>query len=137
MFIKLLSIFLLIGFILFSQEKNTNTFTVDANYFYGSILLHNKDIAHLITEHPEGFILSYNKKTFGNLRWQQEYNYPDWGFSSVFQNSKNNTLGNNFGVYTHLNFYFFKRNLLRGSVRQKKYLINSRISISSKFVKPI
>ncbi len=107
----LLLFFLLIGLSLYSQEKNTKTFTIDANYFYGSILLHNKDIAHLITEHPEGLILSYNKKTFGNLRWQQEYNYPDWGFSSVFQNSKNNTLGNNFGVYTHLNFYFFKRNL--------------------------
>ncbi len=103
--------FLLIGFSVFSQEENTKTFTIDANYFYGNILLHSKDIAHLITEHPEGFIVSYNKKTFGDLRWQQEYNYPDWGFSTFFQNSKNNTLGNNIGVYAHLNFYFIQRNL--------------------------
>ena len=107
----LLAIFLFFGLTLFSQEKETKSFTVDANYFYGSILLHNKDIAHLITKHPEGFIVSYSRKTFGNLRWQQEYNYPDWGFSSVFQNTKNSTLGNNIGVYAHLNFYFIKRNL--------------------------
>ncbi len=104
-------LFLLIGLSLFSQEKEKKVFTTDVNYFYGSILRHNKDISHLITEHPEGFIVSYNRKTFGNLRWQQEYNYPDWGFSSVFQNNKNKTLGNNIGVYAHLNFYFFKRNL--------------------------
>ena len=108
---NIIVIFLLFGLTLFSQEKEASTFTIDANYFYGSILLHNKDIAHLITKHPEGFIVSYNKKTFGNLRWQQEYNYPDWGFSSAFHNSKNNTLGNNFGVYAHLNFYLIKRNL--------------------------
>ena len=103
--------FLFINLTLFSQEKEDNTFTIDANYFYGSILVHNKDIAHLITKHPEGFIVGFNKKTYGNLRWQQEYNYPDWGFSTAFQNTKNTTLGNNIGVYAHLNLYFINRNL--------------------------
>ncbi|MCF6308729.1 MAG: acyloxyacyl hydrolase [Flavobacteriaceae bacterium] len=95
---------------MFSQE-NKEDFTLEANYFYGNIIKHNKDITHLITGHPEGFILSFNQKTFGKEYWQQKYNYPDWGFSTIFQNSKNETLGNNIGVYAHLNFYFIKRNL--------------------------
>lgn len=103
--------FILLGGVLFSQEIDRHTYTLDVNYFYGSILVHNKDIAHLVKKHPEGFMLSYNRKTFGDKRWQQEYNYPDWGFSTLFNNSKNETLGNNYGVYAHLNFYFIKRNL--------------------------
>ena len=98
--------------VLYSQNKENDTFTLDANYFYGSILRHNKDISHLITEHPQGFLLSYNQKTFGSKKWQRAYNYPDWGFSFLYHNSNNKTLGDNVGLYAHLNFYFLKRNLL-------------------------
>ena len=37
-------------------QQKESTF-IDANYFYGSILRHNKDIEHLIKGHPKGFIL--------------------------------------------------------------------------------
>ena len=97
---------------LHAQESDTDDYSIDASYFYGSILRHNKDISHLITEHPQGFILSYNKKTFGNKRWQRAYNYPDWGVSFISHNSNNESLGNNYGLYAHLNFHFLKRNLL-------------------------
>jgi len=57
-------------------------------------------------------ILSWNKKTFGNNAWEQRYNYPDYGVSFIYQDLKNDILGNNFGLYAHYNFYFFKRNLM-------------------------
>jgi hypothetical protein len=50
----------------FAQEKEHTSY-IDINYFKGNIALHNNDILHLITGHPEGFIISYNKK---NL-WSQ------------------------------------------------------------------
>ena len=96
----------------FAQEdipKNNYNFDIDT--FYGSILLHNPDISHLITEHPAGFILGYNRKTYGQKDWQQEYNYPDLGASFIYQDMVNPTLGSNYGLYAHFNFYFFKRNL--------------------------
>ena len=65
---------------LFSQEEDPNIFTIDANFFYGTILEHNPDMSHLITDHPTGLILSYNKKTYGFKDWESRYNYPDWGF---------------------------------------------------------
>ncbi|WP_343487625.1 acyloxyacyl hydrolase [Allomuricauda sp. d1] len=108
----LLIIFLIGTYFGFSQGENSSRkYTLDASQFYGSILLHNSDIAHLITSHPGGIILGFNRKRFGDAVWEAEYNYPDTGFSFVYQNMNNATLGQNFGLYAHYNFYFFKRNL--------------------------
>jgi len=109
---KLLTyIFLFFTYVSLAQEDH-KLFTLDANYFYGTLLEHNPDIAHLITDHPNGMILSYNRKTYGFKSWESRYNYPDWGFSFVYQDMKNQSLGENYGLYAHYNFYFFKRNLM-------------------------
>lgn len=107
----LTSFIILFGLLLFSQEKGTSDSYFDLNYFSGKIALHNNDILHLITGHPEGVIFSWNKKTFGNEVWEQRFNYPDYGASFIYQDLKNDVLGNNYGLYAHYNFYFFKRNL--------------------------
>ncbi len=57
-------------------------------------------------------LLSWNKKTFGENEWEQRYGYPDYGVSFAYQNLKNDVLGNNYSLYAHYNFYFFKRNLM-------------------------
>jgi hypothetical protein len=102
----------LIGLVSFSQEKQNTDSYLDLNYFGGNIALHNNDILHLITGHPEGMIFSWNKKTFGNEAWEQRFNYPDYGASFIYQDLKNDKLGKNYGLYAHYNFYFFKRNLM-------------------------
>ncbi len=96
----------------FSQEGGKEkVYTLDLSAFYGSIILHNPDISHLISEHPTGFVLGLNRKTFGANEWEELYNYPDQGFSFIYEDMNNGTLGKNFGLYAHFNFYFFKRNL--------------------------
>ena len=95
----------------FSQKNPSSSF-IDVNYFKGYIPLHNKDILHLIQGHPEGTILGWNRRTTGKKEWQQHYNYPDYGASFMYQDLKNETLGNTFGFYGHFNFYFFKRRLM-------------------------
>lgn len=97
---------------LFAQEENQSASYIDFNYFKGNIALHNNDILHLIKGHPEGVLISWNKKTFGHNDWEQRYNYPDYGITFSYQNLKNSVLGNNYGLYAHFNFYFFKRNLM-------------------------
>lgn len=106
----LIGVFFLTSWFLYAQ-KDPNIFTLEANYFYGTILEHNPDIAHLITGHPTGLILSYNKKTYGFKPWESRFNYPDWGFSFIYQDMKNQYLGENYSVYAHYNFYFLKRHL--------------------------
>lgn len=100
----------LMGSLSFAQD-DPGLFTLDVNYFYGTILEHNPGIAHLITDHPTGLILSYNKKTYGFRPWESRYNYPDWGFSFTYQDMKNEYLGENYALYAHYNFYFLNRNL--------------------------
>jgi hypothetical protein len=95
---------------LFGQEKPTYK-TLDFSTFYGSILPHNSDISHLIRGHPTGGILSLNNRTFGSRPWHQDFGYPDWGFSAIFQDMSNPELGFNFGIYAHLNAYFLRRNV--------------------------
>jgi hypothetical protein len=100
-------------FLCIAQEQIFPSFSsIDVNYFAGNIALHNNDILHLITGHPEGVIISWNKKTFGFNTWEQRYNYPDYGVSFSYQNFKNKVLGNNYALYGHYNFYFLNRNLM-------------------------
>ncbi len=95
-----------------SQEgEGPRRTTWEANTFYGSVVLHNPDISHLIKAHPQGLILAWNKKTFGYREWEQRYNYPDTGISLLFQGMDNPTLGSNYSVYAHYNFYFVKRKM--------------------------
>ncbi|TBN02662.1 acyloxyacyl hydrolase [Hyunsoonleella flava] len=95
----------------FAQNKKHTSY-IDLNNFKGYIALHNNEILHLIQEHPQGFILSWNKKTYGFEDWEQRFNYPDYGFSFAYQNFNNDVLGNNVSVYVHYNFYFLNRNLM-------------------------
>ncbi len=44
--------------------------------------------------------------------WERRYNYPNVGFSLSYQDLKNEHLGENFGAYAHLGFYFLNRHLL-------------------------
>jgi hypothetical protein len=64
------TIFFIISVVLFAQEEKRESY-FDLNYFRGNITLHNNTILHLIQGHPEGFIFSWNKKTFGDQAWEQ------------------------------------------------------------------
>ncbi|APY06950.1 deacylase [Winogradskyella sp. J14-2] len=107
-----LVIIFLLNLISYAQKNEEKPFSVDLSMFYGTILEHNPDISHLITDHPTGVIISYNRKTYGFNEWERRYNYPDWGFSLSYQDMKNEFLGENIGLYGHFNFYFLKRNLV-------------------------
>lgn len=98
--------------VLVFSQGNQKQYTVDLNYYYASILPHSEKIKHLITEHPEGFFLAINQKTFGDKEWESRFDYPDFGISLHYQNNKNETLGDMYGLFFHYNFYFLKRNLM-------------------------
>ncbi len=96
---------------LLAQTEANSSYFIDANYYYGSLLVQNKNVAQLNRNQPEGLILSFNKKTYGEKYWQQEYGYPDWGISFGYQDFKSEVLGKNISGYGHYNFYFLNRKL--------------------------
>jgi hypothetical protein len=95
---------------LFAQEDRR--YAVEANYFYGNIVEHSPAISHLITHYPEGVLLSFSNKTYGAKAWERRYNYPEVGATFTYQDLKNQYLGENYGLYAHMGFYFLKRHLL-------------------------
>lgn len=95
-----------------SAQEGRQAYGFDANYFYGNLIEHSKNVSHLITGHPTGFVLSYNQRTFGEQHWESRYNYPDWGFSYAQTDFPNEVLGTNYGIYSHMNFYFLNRKLM-------------------------
>lgn len=109
---QLFYIILLCPLVLFAQQKQEGKYSVDVNYFYGNILPHSEAIRHLIIGHPEGVIISANRRTFGNKEWEALYNYPDYGLSLHYQSMKNPVLGDMYGLYGHYNFYFLNRHLM-------------------------
>ncbi len=113
-------------FAIAQQEKLTKAHTFDVNYMYGVIINHNPNILHLITGHPEGVLFSWNRKTFGKKEWEACFNYPDIGVSLSYHDLKNKNLGDTYSLYTHYNFYFFKkRNLMLRTGIGVSYATNS------------
>ena len=104
-------LFLFIFGVSFSQNVS-NSYYLDVQGFRGNIYKHTQEVSHLATGHPDGFLISLNKKSTGRKEWQQSYGYPDYGISFQAIDFKNKYLGRNYAVGLHYNFYFFNRNLL-------------------------
>ncbi len=87
------------------QAQSKKPMTLQADYFYGNLVKHNPDVAHLVKGHPSGVILSWNKETTGENEWEERFNYPDFGVSFIYQDFKNDVVGEDYGLYGHYNFY--------------------------------
>lgn len=103
-------VLLFFGFISAQEFNDSNAFEV--NYFTGNVMKHAPDLTHLITGHPEAVMFSFSKKTHGKEEWHAIYNYPDYGAYLLYQDFKNQYLGQCYALGAHYNFYFLKRNLM-------------------------
>ena len=108
---RLLFFFILINWLQVISQNGSSGYELQASYFYGNFIPHNKNIKHLIVGHPRGILLKYNKKTFGAHYWEEAYNYPDWGVSFLYQDNQNKVLGNNVALLGHINLYFLNRKI--------------------------
>jgi hypothetical protein len=93
-----------------SAQKSRSSY-LDINAFYGVAIEHDKSLKTAIQGNPYGFIIAYNIKNKAKKDWSKYFNYPDFGFSALYENTNSNILGNLFGLYTHYNFYLNDRNL--------------------------
>jgi len=107
-----------------AQQNELKFYSVEAEYFTGTILEHNLDISHLITDLPSGMVLSFNRKTYGFTEIEGRYNYPDWGFTFIYQDMKNPILGENYSLYGHFTWYFLNRMLRVGIAQGIAYNTN-------------
>ena len=108
---KTVIIYLLFGFCLFRAfaQKKHYTF-LDIDSFYGMAIEHDKSLATAIQGNPYGILIGFNLKNAKESDWLAYYNYPDFGFSALYQNTNSTILGKMYALYTHYNFYFKNRN---------------------------
>ena len=104
-------IFFLLLLLITQKLQSQTDWNVAVQYHYGSIVPHSKNISHLITDKPDGFLISLNKLSEKEHIWQDRYNDPDVGISFHGQMNHNEELGDLFGAYAHYNFYFLERHL--------------------------
>lgn len=102
--------FFIVTGLLFSQEFKESS-ALEVNFFEGNIIAHSPEMHPLITGHPSGVMLSFYKKTHGDVEWQSIYNYPDYGGYFLYQDFKNEILGENYALGGFYNFYFLNRHL--------------------------
>lgn len=100
-------LFLFMGVSAYAQEN----WSASVQMYQGAILPHSKNISHLITHKPTGFLVSLNHRTTGDKEWHHTYRFPEIGLSFHTQNNHNEELGDLYGLYGHYNFYFLDRRM--------------------------
>ena len=106
-YILLFSVFLISN----AQEKRYSH-KFSSSYVFGQIMPHRPNIVHLIQGPTNGFVLNWERQTYGFKEWEQRYNYPSVGASFMYQNMGNNMLGDAYSIQADYRFFFFERNLV-------------------------
>ena len=105
-------LFILLSFLTlcsFSQNEKNNHYAFQLDYFYANVIKHKNKISHLAISHPEGFILSWNIKATSKNKNLIRYNYPDYGYTFIYQDFKNPVLGKSYALQVNYTFYFGNR----------------------------
>ncbi len=86
-------------------QDTQHKFGAGVTYHYGFISPHNVLVNEIIQGHTQMVQLDFYKQTNGERLWEQYYNYPKIGVSTVFINSGNpESLGNIYGVFPFIDF---------------------------------
>jgi Lipid A 3-O-deacylase (PagL) len=111
-----LLIFTLVSHLILAQENIAKyTYSTGAEIFAGFIVKHHDAIGSLITGHPTGFRINFNRNSYGDKAWEQRYGYPTLSTSLSYYDLKNDKeLGKiialNVGLGFHLNDFNTSKN---------------------------
>ncbi len=100
-------LYLLIVSFLFAQEQDHYWST---NLFYGTALEHDTSLKEVIDGNPFGIELSYTSRNTKQSNFNSQYNFPDKGYSFLYQNMGSKGLGKSYGLYRHYTFFLGERN---------------------------
>lgn len=95
---------LLSYFSVLSQNESTRYSNFQSDFFYGYIIEHDKSLDEAIQGNGYGFLLSYNKVSTKNTKFNILYNHPESGYSFIYENFNSTILGEAFGAYRHYTY---------------------------------
>lgn len=100
--ISLVALFLCSLFAYSQKEVRRNHFQSD--FFYGFLIEHDKSLNKAIKKNPYGVLLSYNYINSKSSKFNKLFNYPERGFSFLYQNFNSSVLGQGFAGYRHYTY---------------------------------
>lgn len=102
---KIIIIFFLLFSVLVSSQTETKKYNnIQTDFFYGKPIEHDKKLKNAIDGNSYGILLSFNTVSTKNTTFNKLYNYPERGFSFLYQNFNSDVLGEVFGGYRHYNY---------------------------------
>lgn len=99
----IIAITLLYGFTMYSQKENRHS-NFKTDFFYGFLIEHDKSLNKAIQKNPYGVLLSYNYVNSKSSKFNELFNYPERGFSFLYQNFNSSVLGQGFAGYRHYTY---------------------------------
>ncbi len=107
-----LFIFFIFSTIYVSVSQNTvvKHENVQLNFFYGKLIEHDKKLKNAIQNNPFGFMVSWNTVSSKNSKFNNLFNYPERGFSFLYENFNSTILGEAYGVYRHFSYNLTQKN---------------------------
>jgi hypothetical protein len=89
------------------SPKPTYIFTTRAHY--GFVWGYSPEVEHLARQHMPGIELNVTKQTTGTKAWQQEYRYPQVGYSLIYYAfDRDKPIGNALALFLHAGKKFYK-----------------------------
>jgi hypothetical protein len=88
----------------FSQSETKTSESVELDFFYGKLIEHDKKLKKDIQGDPFGFLISWNYIKSQPSIFDELYNYPERGYSFLYENFNSDTLGEVFGAYRHFTY---------------------------------
>lgn len=89
----------------FSQNESSNVSdNIQVDFFYGKLIEHDKKLKPAIQGNPYGFLISWNYKNTNSTEFNTTYNYPERGYSFLYENFNSTVLGEVYGGYRHYTY---------------------------------
>ncbi len=88
----------------FSQNNNKISETIELDFFYGKLIEHDKKLKSAIQEDPFGFLISWNYIKNQPSEYNEMYNYPERGYSFLYENFNSSVLGEVYAGYRHYTY---------------------------------
>ena len=101
---KVLVIFFLCISTLISAQQSSMHNSVSVDFFGGIIIEHDSSLETAIQGNPFGVLLSYNYVKPESSDFNNLYNYPERGYSLLYENFNSDILGEVVAGYRHYNF---------------------------------
>jgi len=91
-------------FVIFSQNEIDKFNNLQTDFFIGKPIEHDKKLDNAIQGNSYGFLLSWNENSTKNSKFNTLFNYPERGYSLLYQNFNSSVLGEVYGGYRHFTY---------------------------------